>query len=390
MSTSFDGNTVTNTEAYERLRRDHGLGVEIVAETEAKHGVQVVEIASTPSALSNLIDPKLDPVTNPKLKEALKIYSKHYLATQEGIEGEGEDIPTILSRLQGNDENVKKMTILGLQDNHGKIVGVSFVETYPITDVVDHAGKKVEDGLVHLATYAAVEPPHEKTEVNVAFHAAMMDKITQIDSELGYAGKSTLVSEVNSVRGFNGEKLSDKMEAEFEIKTGVPREYRETYELSQSKDIIPIKGKYGRSHVLGLPYTAPNLGGDEKHKIDPDAIHDTAGLADLLRNRDIEEGRGEPLFLTATKPNEPLLNSNDAARIKKFIEQLHVSVAQENHGIEDRAQIVDALGHPINKETYGATIAGLDGVGAKLAQSPQQSVLHVANWEKSPSNYRSV
>lgn len=382
-------NVVTNEEAYQTLRQD-GLGVGIVAETptsiaseaQAAHGVKVIEIASTDPHYVGVTNPNLDPRTNPKLAEALKVYAKHYVATQNGIEGEGEDIPTILSRLQGNDENVKKMTILGLQDGNGKIVGVSFVETYPIKDTVDHAGKKIEDGLVHLATYAAVEPPHKKTEVNTAFHAAMVDKIKQIDSDLGMSGKSVLVSEVNSVRGFNGEKLSDKMAAEFEIKTGVPRAYREEYELNQTKEIIPVKGKYGRTHILGLPYTPPNLGGDNTHKIDPDAIHDTAGLANLLRNKDIEEGRGEPLFLTATSPYSPLLNHEDTARIKKFIEHLHLSVAMENHGITDEKLILDALGHPLNKETYGKTIAGLDSAGAELAKSPQPNILRVADWRQ--------
>lgn len=337
----------------------------------AKMGLKAETVASTPlpedrSAI--LINPKLDPRSNPDLAGALKVYGRHYLASQEGIPGEGETIDVVLSRLQGNDDNVARVSVIALKNEQDKVVGVAFVESYEIDAIKGRNGAPDQPGgLAHLLTYAAVEGPYEKTEVNVAFHAAVMKEIANVDKALGYEGNSILATEVNATRDFEGQRQSDTMAPEFEIKTGAPRELREAYVLGGGQHIIPLEGKYNTSQALGVSFAVPNLGGEEEGKI-PTGITNPADLAPYLVNPLISQGVGEVLFLTAESPYHVGLTSRDVALHQAFQQNFNVSVAQGNHDIGDKSLIIGALEHSSN-QPYRTQMAQYDEIVGALRET---------------------
>ena len=289
-------------------------------------GLHVVQIAQTPdNAPSAMIDPDTDPIFNRALADALRIYGKHYLKSQDGIPGEGEDIPVILSRLRGNDEHVRPMTIFGLADDSGKIHGVAFVETYHINEA--KADGKPLDGLSHLLTYAATEQPYNEYLHNAAFHAGIVDKMKEVDQKLGFEGNSLLTTEANASMNYEGKPTSHKMDGEFEIKTGAHRQDREVYGLDCPARIIGLKGRYNNANIMQVPYTPPALAGEDAQSLAH--IASANDLAPLLKNQDAFNGEGEPLFLTAERLDGQPLTQHHVELQKAFLNKLAVSVASD-------------------------------------------------------------
>lgn len=321
-----------------------------------KRALCVVEVASTPTDNNVLHSADTDPQTNFLLRAALGVYSKHYLASQEGIPGEGETINMILSRLRGEDPHVRRMTVLGLIDKQQyKVQGIAFVETYEINKVLD-SGENLQ-GLTHLLTYAATESPHNITDTNMAFHAGILNALERITRSLGQeADDSVLVTEVNSFWGYNRKPTSGTMNDEFEIKTGLKQDYREYYTLSGKPQIIMLEGRYSYSNILQINYTPPFLAGEEGQQL-PDEIQGASQLASsgnieaasqllapCLKNQDAYNGRGEPLYLTAESPDGTPLTVKQLQLHKAFQEELIVSVAR-NFGINNRELVLAARKH---------------------------------------------
>jgi len=318
-----------------------------------KIGLSVVEIASTPTGNSILHSAATDPRTNPALAAALRMYSKHYLASQEGIPGEAEAIPVVLSYLRGENPNVRRMTVLGLMDAQGKVQGTAFVETYEIDKTLGN-GEKLQ-GLTHSLTYAVTELPGNQT-ANMAFHVGILNALGKINGSLGQkAGDSVLAAEVNSFRDYDGKLTSNKTDDEFEIKTGLPRWYREAYTLGGKLEIITLAGRYNYSNILQINDTPPFLVGEEGQQFSDDII--TASqlasndleaasqlLAPHLKNPYVYDGRGEPLYLTAESPDGKPLTVKQLQLHKAFQEKMVVSVACDL-GIDDRELVLAARKH---------------------------------------------
>ena len=114
----------------------------------ATHRLRIEKVAQTPLGNESIIlltPHSMDPQFNPDLKQALKIYSKHYLTEEGGIpgEGEGEGINDVmLPRLRGEDPNVKAVTTYAMKGDDGIVHGVAFVETYEISEA--RKGKEEE------------------------------------------------------------------------------------------------------------------------------------------------------------------------------------------------------------------------------------------------------
>lgn len=334
-----------------------------------KHGLHVVEIAQTPlgdEASSILHSADTDPQSNKALAAALRIYGKHYLASQDGIPGEGETIDVILARLRGEDEHVKAMTVYGLADDEGNIHGAAFVETYHI-DTHAKDGSRLE-GLTHLMTYAAANPGYNDYEHNAAFHAGIVDHVRETDKKLGFEGNSLLTTEVNATRDYDGKPTSNKMDGEFEIKTGAKRAEREAYVHGTAPSIITVTGNHNHAHILQMPYTPPNLSGEDSESL---AHITTAGeLAKHLRNNDVYNGEGEPLFLTAERPDGTSLTARDIELQRAFQNKLLVSVMGDS-GITDSKLILEARDQ--KAAGFGSMNEGYDALRNQLANPDMPS-----------------
>jgi hypothetical protein len=327
-------------------------------------GLHVVEIAQTPigEAKSAFIrDSKTDVFTNPLLRSAMAIYSKHYLASHEGIEGEGEEPDVILKRLRGDvpDDPCKAITVYGLADKDQKIHGVAFVETYPIHE--KQADGTTLEGLNHLMTYAAAEPGYHSYLSNAAFHAGIVHKLREMDIKFHSVGHSILTTEVNASVNYEGKRTSPKMDVEFEIKTGAPREYRQAYLLGGSPDIIGLEGPYNNAHILQIAYPPPALAGEGSESLAD--IKTARELAPHLKNLDAFNGIGEPLFLTAETLDGTPLSEHHLALQRAFQKQLLVSVMRDR-GVTDTGLILEARN--MREAGFGGMDMGYGSLGRIL------------------------
>jgi hypothetical protein len=142
---------------------------------------------------------------------------------------------------------------------------------------------------------------------------------------------------------------------EFEIKTGLNRKHREAYTLGKKSMIITLEGRYNYSNILQIDYVPPFLAGEEGQQL-PDDLEAASQLAsnDLeaasqllaryLKNQDVYNGRGEPLYLTAESPDGKPLTTKQLQLHKAFQEELVVSVAR-NFGINNRELVLAARKH---------------------------------------------
>ncbi len=362
-----------------------GLDSQSAKRDLATHSLTIEKIAQTPLGEETgvIATPEsMDPQLNPDLRQALKIYSKHYLTEEDGIPGEGEGINDVmLPRLRGEDPNVKAVTTYAMKGDDGVVHGVAFVETYEINE--SKKGEEPLKGLVHLLTYAATEPPYNDYEHNAAFHAGIVEGVKQIDKDLGYDGNTVITSEVNSFRDYEGKPTSNKMDVEFEIKSGLKRAEREVYNLGGSPDIIALDGRYNNINILQIPYTPPELGDDdgEKHG----HLKDAKAISRLLKNEYAFNGEGEPLFLTAENTDGSKLTAEQLELQAAFQKQLVVSVARDR-GLTDKQLVLDArslneAGFRSMDEAYETLTKRAKGEGKTSASIPPRRTSWVVGGE---------